>query len=70
MTTAFYLIRIYGDVEPSLVGPFKTASKQIAAAKAMHREGGEEDSLFWLDLSGNVPVVGAFDPLTFEEEER
>ncbi len=51
-----YLLIIYGDVEPGIVGPFATDEERLKAARRHWRAFGPRDSIFRLDAEGEVEV--------------
>lgn len=57
-----YLLKMLGDVEPEVEGPFETDDMVLVAARA-HRadDASENDGLYWaeVDDQGNL-LVGAF----------
>ena len=64
-----YLLTIWGDVEPVLSGPFETAEKRDAAAKAFRSANGDEHGLYMLDVdSDGQPEVDAYSGGFFFEE--
>ena len=71
MKPKYYLIDVFGCVEPTAVGPFDTDEERDAQAKIIHAGQSEEDALFWanVDKEGNL-VVGAFCNNDFREEEE
>lgn len=64
-----YLLKVWGDVEPSLAGPFATDAERLAAARADRRDEGDEHGLYRLDAALGAEVEhfsGAeLDPDTF-----
>jgi len=51
-----YLLIIYGDVEPGIVGPFATDEERLEAARRHRRFFGLRDNIFRLDAEGEVEV--------------
>jgi hypothetical protein len=45
-----YLIFVWGDVEPSLRGPYKTDGSRLTAARSLRRNEGDENGLYRLDV--------------------
>lgn len=58
--TRYFLLTMFGDVEPSIDGPYEDDEARLAAARD-HRASGDEDGLYRLDvgLDGTVDV-GSF----------
>ena len=55
-----YLVRVQGDVQPSLKGPYKTESSRVRAARRIHRRT-PQDGVYWLDTAlDGTPLIGAF----------
>jgi hypothetical protein len=50
MTNTLYLIIVFGDVEPSIEGPFETEGDRDAFA-GEHRAETDEDGVYRLDVS-------------------
>lgn len=59
MSEEYYLIRIYGDVEPEIVGQYKNDSERLQRAKAIHTED-KKDGIYRLDIVDGHPIVGCF----------
>jgi hypothetical protein len=54
------VLLVEGCVEPSLVGPYKTAKARDTKARTL-RNANEDDGVFWLNvLEGNHVEVGAY----------
>lgn len=69
MTKKYYVVPVFGSVEPMVMGPYDGPEGQLAAAKNIHSEQSQNDSLFWLDIDANgVPSMGAFTPGALESE--
>ena len=64
----FYAIHVWGSVEPSLSAAFDTAEARDAEAKVIHAASDEEDGVFWLDLDGEHPRIGAYTGAFFEDD--
>lgn len=57
----YYLLFIWGDVEPNLEGPFGSHGERLARAQELRREEGDEHGAYWLDVTGSGALeVGAF----------
>lgn len=56
-----YLVVVWGDVEPSLRGPFARDATRLAAARKFRREEGADDGLYRLDIDARGrPTIGPF----------
>ena len=64
----YFLLIVWEDIEPDLMGPFQTEEERDANAKEMKATFGDENGIFFLDLSGSVPSVGAYSGGFFKEE--
>jgi hypothetical protein len=57
----FYLLHIYGDVEPRLKGPYKSAKLRDRAAKRIrHMDGDLRDGIYRLNVVKGKPEVQSF----------
>lgn len=56
----FYLIDVFGCVEPELRGPWASAEERDREARAVRAGQDEADALFILDVNGAGPSVGAY----------
>lgn len=58
-----YLQIVVGDVEPELRGPFSTEDERDAAARAHKDLDGDEDGIFWMDVTTDYTwVEGTIEP--------
>ena len=65
--TRHFLIPVYGDVEPVMLGPYGDADERDTAAKAYRIINGDEDGIFWLDIPDDgPPKIGAYSGGFFE----
>ena len=64
----YYLLFVWGDVEPKLIGPFQTPDERDKAALEKHKVEGEENGYYKLDMNGIVPEVDVYSGDFFEEE--
>jgi hypothetical protein len=62
----YYLLTVWGAVEPELHGPYSTPGRRDVAARKFLRD--DDLSVFWLDAPGR-PEVGAY-PAADEDEMR
>lgn len=53
----YYLIAVWGDVEPEILGPFTTTEERDMEATRFRNEEGDEHGLYPLDIRGNVEVI-------------
>ena len=68
-TTHYYVVEVFGGIEPKLHGAYKTEDEQQAAAKAIGAANDPDtDGVFWLDVNiiNGEPVLeigtGAYTP--------
>lgn len=45
-----YLLVVVGDVEPELMGPYKSDALRLQAARTWRQEKGDEDGIFRIDV--------------------
>lgn len=66
-TMQFYVLYVYGDVEPHLHGPYPTSAARDEQARALRRENGPEDGIYWLvqDENGKLEC-GAYSGAMFQ----
>lgn len=57
--TKHYLIRIFGDVEPMVVGQYKSDEERIGIASDIRKET-KEDGVYRLDIVNGKPKVNSF----------
>lgn len=56
-----WLVVVEGDVEPFVTGPFASVNAVLAEAQSQRANDPEmENGLFWLDIRGGVPAIGAY----------
>lgn len=69
MKKVYYLMEVYGGVEPFTRGPFEEEEERDGAAKIIHKKQRVDDSLFWADVDeeGGL-IVGAYIAGFFWEE--
>ena len=53
---ALHLLVMHGDVEPELLGPFKTDQDRIDRARLHRADHGDDDGLYRVDATGTVDV--------------
>jgi len=58
MKKSYYLLGIEGGVEPTVHGPYDTIDEQENAAKQIHREQEDDDSLFWAEVINPLIICG------------
>ena len=49
----YYLIMVWGDVEPGTYGPYPTEEKREEAAKELRREHGDKHGIYAADVEDN-----------------
>jgi hypothetical protein len=66
-----YLLVIYGDVEPEVLGPFKDEAERDRKALDIREEGGDEHGIFLLTVEKTThkPEVTAYSGGFFEHAE-
>lgn len=73
MKTSFYLLFVWGCVEPEMIGPFETATARDEAARAKYAEEGEEHGYFPLAAKvvggESIVEVGSYTPAELRPEE-
>jgi len=66
-TTRFYLVDVWGGVEPHAVGPFADADQRDQQARSVRGRQDDEDTLFWADVAPDGTLtVGAYTNHFFE----
>jgi hypothetical protein len=66
--TKRFLLVVWGDVEPELLGPFKTQEERDRKAREIRTDEGDEHGLFPIDAAGKVEV-GSYSGGFFNKEE-
>ncbi len=57
----FWLITVWGDVEPSLAGPYKTSAKRDREALLLKHKEGDRNGIYWMDTAkGKHPDIGSY----------
>ena len=54
-----YLIEVEGGIHPVLHGPFDAQVEQNRAARALRNQD-EDTVVFWLEIEGADPEIGAY----------
>ena len=69
MKKGYYLLGVEGGVEPTVHGPYATIDEQENAAKQIHPEQEDDDSLFWAEVDETgVLTVGSYGAGFFWED--
>lgn len=69
-TGQFYVLFIYGDVEPHLIGPFETVEERdVEARETRFQNGSEDGGVYWLTRNEDDELECGPYPGTFFEEE-
>jgi hypothetical protein len=55
-----YLLVVWGDIEPEIVGPYATEQDRDAKAKEIRSVNGDEHGIYRLDMDGSKPIVGSY----------
>lgn len=67
VTRTRYLLKIWGDVEPEIAGPFKTNGSVLKEARKYREQEGDEHGVYPLTIdSFGHPIVYAFSGSDFE----
>jgi hypothetical protein len=71
MTKKYYVVPIFGSVEPQILqGPYARPEAMIEAARVVHAEQSQNDSIFWLEIDDKgTPTMGTFTTAELEPEE-
>jgi hypothetical protein len=65
----YYIIFIWGDVDPALMGPYKTEEERDRIAREIRKEEGEEHGIYQLDVDKGTEVgLYSYSGAFFEEE--
>lgn len=64
-----YLLVIWGDVEPKLLGPFDTPEERDQKAREIRKEEGDNHGIYALQAEGKVEV-DAYSGAFFDENEE
>jgi hypothetical protein len=59
MSKKFYVLRVVGDVEPELHGPYETKTERDNKARSFRKKT-DDDGIFRLDVTNNTPTVSAY----------
>ena len=65
---AFYLIDVFGSIDPRVVGPWTTAEERDQKARFIHTQQHENDALFSLDVVNGAATAESYSGSFFEEE--
>lgn len=68
----YYLIRIFGDVDPVIVGEYKSDEERTLAARKIREEDDQDlhDGLYRLDIVNGKPVIDSFSGYELKETEE
>lgn len=64
-----YLIFVWGDTEPEVMGPYATEETRDAKARWLRKTEGDAHGIYLLDIVDGVPKVDAYSGAFFEKEE-
>ena len=60
---------MWGDVEPSLLGPYASEADRDKAAREYREEEGDEHGIYPLDILGSgKPVIDSYSGAFFDED--
>ena len=63
----YYVLFVWGDVEPALHGPFETAEARDAKALELRREDSDESGIYTLEVDDcYAPSVGTYSGAFFD----
>jgi|CXWL01.1.fsa_nt_gi hypothetical protein len=60
MKDLFYVVSVFGGIEPTLIGPYESGSMRDMHARRIHFEQKDTDSMFWLNIVKCTPTIGAY----------
>jgi hypothetical protein len=65
----FYLIFVWGDVEPELMGPFSSPDARDDEARILREQEGDEHGIFTLTIDDDKPhpEIGTYSGGFFDE---
>lgn len=67
MKTKYYVVSVYGCVEPELSHPYGSYASMLKAARKIYATHSDEDGIFWLKVGGqNKPVMESFSTAELE----
>jgi len=74
MKNSYYIIYVWGDVEPNLSQPFETSEARDEDARRMRRDDTEENGegysgIYWMDVIDEKISVGSYSGNFFGEED-
>ncbi len=58
--TEYYLIRIIGDVEPSIEGQYNSDEERLKEAQEIRETDGDHDGLYRLNIINGKPEISCF----------
>ena len=69
----YFVVKVWGDVEPELSQPCTTEEERDQLAKEMKKKDTEEEGddysgIYWLNIINGVPEIGSYSGIFFEEE--
>lgn len=59
MKELYYLIFVWGDVSPTILGPFDTIELRDEEAQRLRTEEGDEHGIYSLDINGTIASIEA-----------
>lgn len=63
----YYVLIVWGDIEPQLIGPFRSAQARDARSQELKAEHGDSHGIFPFQLTtANSPSVGAYSNAFFK----
>ncbi len=65
----YYVLFIYEDVEPSLLGPYYQRKERDKEARRLRREHGADHGIYWENITSEGELrVGSYSGGFFDEE--
>jgi len=65
--TTYWLIFVWGDLEPGLCGPYGTELERDNDAKLLRKREGDKHGYYPLDVTDGIPKVDSYSGAFFEE---
>ncbi len=66
--TDYFILFMWGDVEPELLGPFTNSEMADRTAKNLREKEGDEHGIYYLERKNNKISVGSFSNGFFEND--
>lgn len=69
MDKKIWLVIVWEDIEPSVIGPFEDDEKRLNAALEFRKREGKDHGLYRLDIKEEFPEISPFSGGELEMEE-